>query len=254
VRGSSGVMRVNQIEKVPLRFETEIFNRIAENIGRVKNLEEVSDLESVSELPTEIQKISIQTQSVRKDSIKLVVLNFSSYHFMRNTLSRKYRSHLKIGYNRSSDKVQQQMAEANFPFLSTCGDAIQYVSWNEIYDNWRGREWLATVNAFQTAYDKISDDEANQIKVTACIMQEMAKICEENGIRFQIACLNRSAQSEQLKEQVKELSWMDVGFSFQDTTLTNYPIDDHPSPFGHQFIAKQLEQHLGSLFQSLKTY
>jgi len=190
-------------------------------------------------------------EAVKKDSIKMVVLNFSSFHFMRNTLSRKYRSHLKIGYNRSSDQVQEQMAEAQFPFLSACGDSIQYECWNEIYDNWKGREWLASVNAFQSIYDNLVDDEANQIGVTACMMKEMAQICKTNGIKFQIACLNSSPASEKLKEQVNERNWIDVGFSFQDTSLTNYPIDDHPSPHGHQFIADQMEEKLGSLFNSL---
>ena len=45
---------------------------------------------------------------------KMVLLNFSSYHFMRNTLSQQYRSHLKIGYSIEKQHFLKNVKKFNF--------------------------------------------------------------------------------------------------------------------------------------------
>lgn len=196
-----------------------------------------------------VQALLRLREMLTRDRPKLVLLNFSSYHFMRNTLSQEYRSHLKIGYSRASKSVQNQMASAHFPFLTSCEDSLQLVAWNDIYENWSGRESLATIHAIQKTYDRLLDDEDNQIEVTACVMQEMARLCLEKEIAFHIVCLDRSSATQKLKIQVSDLPWLDVGYSFSDTTMTNHPYDDHPNPKGHEFIAHQIDQHLSATFQ-----
>lgn len=184
---------------------------------------------------------------------KLVILNLSSYHLMRNTLSQQYRSHLKIGYRRASPEAQQQMASANFPFLTSCQDSIRWVAWDQLYDNWPGRETLALVNATQTSYDHIRDQMKDPVKVTSCLLKEMARLCRDHGVSFQVACLDSSPATDNLQTQDPDVPWIEVGFSFSDTTLTNYPYDDHPSPAGHQFIADRIDQHLSSDFHQMES-
>lgn len=197
--------------------------------------------------------IQFKKMMMSQDPPKMVLLNFSSYHFERNTLSQLYRSHLKIGYSRASKNVQQQMATANFPFMRSCEDSLQLVAWDHIYDHWPGRESLASIHAMQKTYDYLLDDVDQQIEVTACLIREVARLCEAKGIPFHVVCLDRSEATMQLKTQISDLSWLEVGYSFSDTTMTNYPYDDHPNPKGHRFIADRIEQHLAPAFKALST-
>ncbi len=198
-----------------------------------------------------VQALLLLKEMLAQDRPTLVLLNFSAYHFMRNTLSQQYRSHLKIGYSRASKTVQHQMASANFPFLTSCDDALQSVAWNNIYENWPGRESWAVVHAVQKTYDYLLDDIDHQIAVTACLMREIARLCDENEVAFQVVCLNHSPATDKLKTQVSDLPWLDVGYSFSDTTMTNHPYDDHPNAKGHRFIADRIDQYLATTFQQL---
>ena len=68
--------------------------------------------------------------------LKVVLLHFSSYHFMRNRLSQQYRSNLKIGYDRSSQDVDNLMQQSKFPYKASCDGPIEIVSWAAMYSNW----------------------------------------------------------------------------------------------------------------------
>jgi hypothetical protein len=199
-----------------------------------------------------VQALLLLQEVLKNENPKLVLLNFSSYHLMRNTLSQAYRSHLSIGYNRASPSAQYQMSAANFPFLTSCEDSIQQVSWDRIYSHWPGRESLALVHALQKTYDHLIDDIDNQISVTACLIREIAQLCDEKGISFHIVNLNPSSTTQKLRQQVRELSWLDIGYHFTDTTMTNYPYDDHPNQKGHEFIANQIDWHLAHVFHQLE--
>jgi hypothetical protein len=196
-----------------------------------------------------VQSLLQLRELVEKQPLEAVVLNFSSFHFMRNTLSPQYRANLKIGYGRSSTNVENQMNEAKFPFKMACGNEIQQVSWSEIYENWWGREWLASVNWWQTSYDYFQEDLPKQIEITACILNEMNTICQENNIRFGIACLDSTPETDLLKSKLAELNWLDVGFDFTNEKLTNHPFDSHPNGLGHRQIAGKIEPFLIELIR-----
>lgn len=194
-----------------------------------------------------VQSLLQLKELVKTRSLKAVVLNFSSFHFMRNTLSRQYRSNLKIGYARSSRQVEHQMIRARFPYQASCGGNIEYAPWAEIYENWRGREWLASINWIQTTYDHIREDLSAQIETTACLIREMATICQEYHIPFGVACLDATPETEVLKTKLSAVPWVDVDFDFSDHSLINHPSDSHPNPAGHQRIAEKMEPFLTKL-------
>jgi|GEM_PF-1756965 len=194
-----------------------------------------------------VQSLLQLKEGVKTQQWKAVILNFSSLHFMRNTLSRQYRSNLKIGYGRSSNNVDSKMNQSRFPYLAACEESIQYASWEEIYENWVGREWLASINWMQTSYDHAKDDLPAQIEVTVCIIQEMAAICKENDIPFGVACLDRTSETGLLKTKISPIKWVDVGFNFSDQRFINHPYDSHPNPAGHRQIADKIEPFLTEL-------
>ena len=191
-----------------------------------------------------VQSLLQLKELVRTQQLKAVILNFSSFHFMRNTLSREYRSNLRIGYRRSSNNVDSKMNQSRFPYLPACEEPIQYASWEEIYENWIGREWLASINWIQTSYDYAKEDLPAQIEATVCIIQEMAAICKENNIPFGVACLDTTPETGLLKTKVSPINWVDVGFDFSNQSFINHPYDSHPNPVGHRQIADKIEPFL----------
>ncbi|MCT4560363.1 MAG: hypothetical protein N4A41_03220 [Crocinitomicaceae bacterium] len=174
--------------------------------------------------------------------VETVVLHFSSMHFMRNVLSQQYRSNLKIGYQRSSKDVDAGMRVARFPYKKECNDPIRYEGWESMYTNWPGRSWLASVNAFQTFYDRTVDPE-KEIEITACLIEEMAALCAEKEVRFIVACLDKTPETENLKKLVT-VEWLDINFDFSSKKLTHLPHDSHPNSQGHALIAQRLENYL----------
>ncbi|MEL7223131.1 MAG: hypothetical protein AAGJ93_17535, partial [Bacteroidota bacterium] len=128
-----------------------------------------------------------------------VLLHFSSYHFMRNTLSPQYRSNLKIGYQRSSQHIDNLMQSARFPYQLNCSDTIAYAHWTDMYDSWPGRDWLAAVNWIQTTKDQAAEDIAPQLAVTTCVMEEMQTLCNQKGVTFGVVCLDETAETISLK-------------------------------------------------------
>lgn len=194
-----------------------------------------------------VQSLLQLKEQVKTQPLKAVILNFSSLHFMRNTLSQQYRSNLKIGYGRSSHTVDSKMSRSRFPYLSSCEAPIQYAPWEEIYKNWRGREWLASINWIQTSYDYAKEDLPAQVEATICIIQEMAAICQENNIPFGVACLDTTPETDLLKAQVSPTQWVDVGFDFSNQRFINHPYDSHPNPAGHRQIADKIGPFLTQL-------
>lgn len=194
-----------------------------------------------------VQSLMQLREAVKGDSLRVVVLNFSSFHFMRNGLSQTYRSNLKMGYQRSSQTVESLMQEARFPYVTSSDLQIGYQAWESMYTNWYGREWSAIVNWRQLANDRRKDAAIDELMIAACLIREMAQICEERGIAFAVVCLDTTAETIQLQQALKELPWMDTGFDFTDEALTNLPYDSHPSAEGHAYLAEKMKPFLTRL-------
>lgn len=186
----------------------------------------------------------LQLQNVTLDSTDHVILCFSSYHLMRNTLSHRYRSHLKIGFENSSSNLEKNMEGAQFPYLLSCGGPIQFQAWNELYSNFPGREYSVLVNHLQTTYDYYTENNDAQIESSGCLIQQMSEICQRNGTQFTVACLDTSEETERVRERVKDLNWVNLNFDFTDTSRINHPYDSHPNEKGNRYIANQLKSAL----------
>lgn len=194
-----------------------------------------------------VQSLLQLREQVSKRQLQAVVLNLSSFHLMRNTLSPRYRSNLKIGYARSSQAVDSQMGQARFPYLPSCTDSIRYADWKDIYKNWPGREWLASINWFQTLSEGFRENRETQREVTLCLIREIDRICRDQGIAFGVACLDTSADTEWIKDRVAPIPWLNVNFDFLDHNQINYPYDSHPNPAGHRLIAARITSLLSQL-------
>lgn len=194
-----------------------------------------------------VQSLMQLKKAIDEGTVETVLLSFSSFHFMRNTLSQQYKSNLKIGYERSSDEVNNNMKNARFPYKSSCDSKIKFQSWDSMYSNWMGREWFASINGLQVMYDNSIDAETDQIEVTKCIIQEMASLCKANGIHFAVVCLDVTPETKKLQKKLSKISWLNINFNFKDKKITNLPDDSHPNKRGHKRIAKKIAPFLKTL-------
>lgn len=168
-----------------------------------------------------------------------VILSLSSVHFMRTILSQQYRANLRIGYRRSSGEVDDRMKGARFPYMTECGK-IEYQDWETMYPEVWGRYWLATSNFLQIRFDQIKTPDCNPVEITACILKEMAELCEKKGVTFGVICLDSNHETASLQKRIPEIPWKNVGFSFKSKRFTHLPHDSHPNQRGHRKISRTI--------------
>jgi len=166
-----------------------------------------------------------------------VILCLSSVHFKRTVLSQKYRANLRIGYRRSSSDVDNSMEGARFPFFDNCNGEVKYATWENLYSELPGRYWFASVNFLQGILERNRDSNCDAVSITACLIQEMQKICSEKNIAFGVVCLDSSHETSELQQKCAAIDWKNIGFSFKKKKYTHLPYDSHPNKKGHQKIA-----------------
>jgi len=177
---------------------------------------------------------------------KQVVLNFSSLHFMRNTLNLFFRQSLKLGYTRSTNRGNGFMQDSKFPFVMEGDKEIKYEEWNEVYSNWSGREKFAAINWLQSLWDRVQYDKTENIIATFEVIDRMAKKCEANNVDFIVSCIDLTEKTKELEKMcsANNISWAELGFDFTNEELTNLPYDTHPNAKGHKFLADKISTFL----------
>ena len=186
---------------------------------------------------------------IRKGETDAVILNFSSYHFMRNTLTQTYRKNLKIGYAHSAESVDKIMSQAKFPFINSCDCVPQYADWKTMHSNWIGREYLASINWIQTLSEQYIDTQLDPLTLTSCLIQKMHTRCQNADIDFGVVCLDATKETESLHDKLPKVPWTDVQFDFESNSHTFLPYDSHPNAVGHQLIAKKINPFLKELMR-----
>jgi hypothetical protein len=184
---------------------------------------------------------------IRKGETDAVILNFSSFHFMRNALTQTYRKNLKLGYAHSSESVDSVMHNARFPYINACDCKPQYADWTNMHDNWTGREYLASINWIQTLNEQYKDSKIDALELTTCLLKKMQKLCQEAHIKFAVVCLDSTTETDQLHSKLTTIPWLDVKFDFESKSKTFAPYDSHPNAAGHQYITEKIDPFLNEL-------
>ena len=80
-------------------------------------------------------------------------------------------------------------------------------------------------------------------------LNEMQKLCNENGVYFLVTFLDSNENTTELKERLdkEHISTTEVGFDFTDCKITNLPYDSHPNKDGHIIIAKKISATFSSM-------
>jgi lysophospholipase L1-like esterase len=184
----------------------------------------------------------------KKEVPNTVILIFATDHFNRNVLMNSYRRGLNIGFNRSLKSAETIMMDSRYPVTLNTDLDIRYEKWNELYEDWKGRNLFSTVNWLQTKRDEINDYNKKPIEISFALIKEMEAICKKNDALFLVTLLDENERSKSLKKMLTQsnIHFLEVNFNFQNKQLTNYPFDNHPNSLGHEFIAKKLNKRLNS--------
>lgn len=179
-----------------------------------------------------------------------VVLCLSSVHFIRTVLSQKYRANLRIGYRRSSNNVDGRMKGARFPYFDDTSGKAKFANWDDLYSELPGRYWSATINFIQNLRDRLREPKGDPVKITAELIKEMQRLCDEHGVKFGVICLDTNHKTRALQKCLPNIDWQNVGFSFQSKKYTHLPYDSHPNAKGHQKIAQSTIPFIENLLEN----
>ncbi|MGB1040805.1 MAG: hypothetical protein ACPGVD_08035, partial [Flavobacteriales bacterium] len=129
----------------------------------------------------------LQLQQILKSEKipEVVILNFSSYHLDRNALTPYYRRALKIGFSQSMDFIDFLMDDSRFPYVSDENKKeIKFENWNELYQDWTGRNYFASINYLQTAVDKVITEKMDLQTISVSLIKKMNDLCAKEGCKF----------------------------------------------------------------------
>lgn len=187
--------------------------------------------------------IRLQEQLNKEDLPDTLILCYADFHDERNVLNANYRKSLYHGFLNANADVLPLFAEGKVPFYDA-EKGIQYCSWNELYDNWRGRTYCAVINSFQNTVEKI---QFRQGKVeTHQILLRLHHLCRQQKVHLIIATITKSESTEQTIEYCKQegIEVIDIGLDLSNAEFSSLPYDTHPNKKAHQVF----EARLRSLF------
>ena len=76
------------------------------------------------------------------------------------------------------------MKDSKYPYVSDKNLKINYQKWSEMYNDWKGRSELSSVNWLQTTRDKIADNKLQKVELTFELIKKMQLICDTNNSVF----------------------------------------------------------------------
>lgn len=189
--------------------------------------------------------LRLKMQIKKKDFPNILMLCYADFHDERNALNLHYRQSLFNGFQHANDKVKPLFIKSKMPFYGL-EKGIQYCDWNNIYKNWSGRSYLASVNAIQNAVDKMKYDAIDEKAVTHQILLEIQELCEANQIEFILTAITKSKSTDFTLDfcQQKNIKTLDIGLPFPSEQYSNLPYDIHPNRLAHQVFAERLKPFL----------
>jgi len=174
---------------------------------------------------------------------KVVILNYASWHDVRNTFVRARRKMLAIA---------SSLGPVNQPYARLTRDGkIEIVQETLQYREFPLMRYSALSNMLEETYDKYEERHVDSHKVTKAIMKEIARLCRAEGIEVVVAGLTSDATTSDMlayaqSEGMKTLS-MFVDLSIKENN--NLPFDSHPSAAAHRQYAQLLKPYLVNLLQ-----
>jgi hypothetical protein len=195
-------------------------------------------------------QVLLQLQKALREGTQpeMVIVNYADFHNERNVLSPAYRRSLHLGFERSHPSLKSQMLQSRVPYVAATdsGIVIREVSWAEMYQNWWGREWLASVNLLQQWSDRWANDAQQAQALTIAVFLEINRLCAEREIPLLVTGLNDTPQTHQTLSDLSQLGiqTLDMGLDLFSPAYNHQPYDEHPNAAAHRHFAERLGEYL----------
>ena len=228
-------MGVNDSESFPFLLQQAFPNLRVKNFG----VPGFGNVQSYLQLEAEIKKGNLP---------KIVILNLVDFHLERNVLSPDYRKNLYMGFARSSEEIKEQMKPGRIPFILSSKEELIFgwESWDSVYQNWRGREELASINLFQSLADTWNGRKLDPRDQSLLLFKAFQALCEKHGIIFCISNLRANKTSEELLEAISALGidTLDMGLDLLSKDFSSLPEDSHPNSSAHRHYFMKISSYL----------
>ncbi|MEM8891596.1 MAG: hypothetical protein AAGD28_26700 [Bacteroidota bacterium] len=192
--------------------------------------------------------LQLESEILKGNIPKLVILNLVDFHLERNVLTPDYRKNLHMGFARSSEEIKDKMKPGRIPFILSSEEELilGWESWDSVYQNWRGRESLASVNLFQSIADRWEREALDPTTQSLQLFEAFQALCEKHEIIFCISNLRANKTSEELLEAISELGidTLDMGLDLLSTDFSSLPEDSHPNTSAHRHYFKKISVYL----------
>lgn len=183
--------------------------------------------------------IHLQNQIRTGDLPNIIVICYTDFHDERNALNTSYRKSLYHGFLNANTQVKPLFHTSKIPFYAL-NQGVQYQDWNNIYHNWTGRNYLASVNSIQDAIEKMTENDGKT--TTHQILLAIHKLCQQHEIQLIFAPLTNNDNTtftQQFCEQ-NGLTVFDIGLDLMNPMYNNLPHDIHPNKVAHQIFSERL--------------
>ena len=183
--------------------------------------------------------IRLEEQIKNDDLPDTLIICYADFHDERNALNCNYRKSLYHGFLNANAEVLPLFARSKIPFYDL-KKGVQYCNWNELYHNWQGRAYSATINSLQNAFEQM---QLRQGKAeTHQILLKIKALCQQNKVQFIVATITKNestAYTIQFCKQQK-INILDIGLDLPSEEFSSLPYDIHPNEKAHRIFEKRL--------------
>ncbi|MFK7947974.1 MAG: hypothetical protein AB8G11_10305 [Saprospiraceae bacterium] len=183
--------------------------------------------------------IRLQEQIKTNKIPDTLIICYAHFHDERNALNTNYRKSLYHGFLNANDDVIPLFEKSKIPYYDM-EKGIQYCSWNDLYHNWSGRDYLATVNSLQNAFEKMQLTQGKS--ATHQILLEINDLCKANNVKMIVGGITKNESTGYTIEFCKQqgIATIDIGLELPSEEFSNLPYDIHPNEKAHRIFWKRL--------------
>lgn len=178
----------------------------------------------------------------KKRKPEIVILGYAGFQDERGTMLRNWRKSLAPAVedlNETELPLFPYIDEASF------SDEFEIDFCSPFYEEWPLQRSLALMNALERAYNWFENMIVDSHKVSWLVIDEMAKMCAENDVRFIVLGLDRDKYTYSMLAHCKQ-----QGIEFVDISVDEIPenslmpFDPHPTARAHRLFALKLADYL----------
>lgn len=171
----------------------------------------------------------------------VVVLNYASFHNMRNVMNKTWRTvwrQMLIGNT-------PQHTSGNIPYARLTDQSLQlyYYTYSDIYRTlYIGSSFSALVKLINNTLETAKDLNIDEESVSLAVLNKMKETCESHHIRFIINGIYNDQQTQNVIKACHRqgIETYQISTDLRQSEYTLHPIDNHPNGNANTLVAQHL--------------